>query len=735
MGALNYSKRGQTMSQNKFDLDIKGMTCAACSARLERVLNKIDGVEASVNLAAETAHITSVNPEVGLERILQTIEKTGFEATELINIDQEQKSLDKEQEYRKLLLKFSIALIVTLPFVFEMIFMLLGVHPWHLPAWAQLLLASIVQFYAGARFYKGAYKSLAGGGANMDVLVVLGTSAAYLLSLGVMILHLSQHLYFEASASVITLVLLGKLLELRAKAKTGFAISKLLHLQPKIALVERDGITQEISIEDLHVNDIFIVKAGQSIPTDGIVLEGNSLVDESMMTGESLPVLKSQNDKVVGATKNGDGMLTCKAIKVGSDTFLASIVKLIEEAQGSKAPIQRLADTIAGIFVPAVVGIAVVTLFVWWLISYDFELSLINAVAVLVIACPCALGLATPTAIMVGVGRGASEGILIKNAEVLENVGKITAVVFDKTGTLTYADIKVNSLLTQSTTVSENDLLALSSALEKGSNHPLAKAIVQASQKASNSDYEVTNFQNYSGLGIAGDIKGKRYFAGSIHFITQMTGLKSNDAAETFLRSGNSIVALATEEEILGYIALSDTIRKSAKAAIAKLQAKHVEVYMLTGDNRISAQTVADSLGIQHVFSEVLPSEKADKIMQLKQEGKFVCMVGDGINDAPALALADVAVAMAQGSDIAIESADIILTQNDPMNVLHAIDLSLATMSKIKQNLFLAFVYNTLAIPLAFLGMLSPVVAGAAMAMSSVSVVSNSLLLRQWKVK
>jgi len=723
------------MSQNKFDLDIKGMTCAACSARIERVLNKIEGVEASVNLAAETAHITSANPEVGLERIIQTIEKTGFGATELINVDQEQKSLDKEQEYRKLLFKFSIAAILTLPFVFEMIFMLLGVHPWHLPAWAQLLLASIVQFYAGAGFYKGAYKSLAGGGANMDVLVVLGTSAAYLLSLGVMILNLSQHLYFEASASVITLVLLGKLLELRAKAKTGFAIAKLLHLQPKTAFVERDGIMQEISIEDLHVNDIFMVKAGQSIPTDGIVIEGNSLVDESMMTGESLPVLKSQNDTVVGATKNGDGMLKCKAIKVGADTFLASIVKLIEEAQGSKAPIQRLADTIAGIFVPVVVIIATLTLIVWWFISHDFELSLINAVAVLVIACPCALGLATPTAIMVGVGRGASEGILIKNAEVLENVGKITAVVFDKTGTLTYADIKVNAVLTQSASLEETKLLALASALEEGSNHPLAKAIVKASKERSKTTYSVTNFQNHSGLGISGEIDGVNYYAGSMNFIMQMTQDVPSEEAQGFLASGNSIVALCTQNAILGYIALSDTIRESAKEAIAKLQAKHIEVYMLTGDNRISAQAVADSLGLKHVFAEVLPSQKADKIAQLKHEGKFVCMVGDGINDAPALALADVAVAMAHGSDIAIESADIILTQNDPMNVLHAIDLSLATMSKIKQNLFLAFVYNTLAIPLAFLGMLSPVVAGAAMAMSSVSVVSNSLLLRHWKVK
>ncbi len=724
------------MSQNNFDLDIKGMTCAACSARIERVLNKIDGVDATVNLAAETAHITSSNPEIGLDKIIQTIEKTGFQATELISVDQEQKSMEKEQEYRKLLFEFSIAAVITLPFLGEMIFMLIGIHPWHLSPMVQLVLASIIQFYAGRKFYKGAYKSLAGGGANMDVLVVLGTSAAYMLSLAVMVLGLSGHLYFEASASVITLVLLGKLLELRAKAKTGFAIAKLLHLQPKTAFVERAGVSQEISIEDLHVNDIFIVKAGQSIPTDGVVIEGQSLVDESMMTGESLPVLKSLNDTVVGATKNGDGMLKCKATKVGSDTFLASIVKLIEEAQGSKAPIQRLADTIAGIFVPVVVGIATVTLIVWWFISHDFELSIINAVAVLVIACPCALGLATPTAIMVGVGRGASEGILIKNAEVLENVGKITAVVFDKTGTLTYADIKVNTVLSEYAFLPENELLALAAALEEGSNHPLAKAIIKASKEHSDTkSYNVTNFQNYSGRGVSGDSEGITYYAGSMHFITQMTGMQPSAEAEGLLHSGNSIVALSTSKEILGYIALSDTIRESAKEAISKLQAKNIEVYMLTGDNRISAQAVADSLGLNHVFAEVLPSEKADKIAQLKQEGYFVCMVGDGINDAPALALSDVAIAMAQGSDIAIESADLILTKNDPINVLHAIDLSRATLSKIKQNLFLAFVYNTLAIPLAFLGLLSPVIAGAAMAMSSVSVVSNSLLLRHWKVK
>ncbi|AOO65556.1 heavy metal translocating P-type ATPase [Sulfurospirillum halorespirans] len=719
------------MSEKHFELDIKGMTCAACSARIERVLGKLEGVTANVNLASEKAFIASSNPNINLPEIIQSIEKTGFGATESSKVDQDQKSLDKEQDYQKLLREFSLSALLTLPFLVEMVAMLFNIHL-HLPPMLQLALATIVQFYCGRKFYVGAYKSLKSGSANMDVLVVLGTSAAYFLSLSVVLFYVPLHLYFEASVSVITLVLLGKLLEVRAKAKTGFAIAKLLHLQPKNAFVERDGKLEEISIEALHVNDIFVVKAGESIPTDGIVVEGNSMVDESMMTGESLPVLKSVGDKIVGATKNGDGMLKCQATKVGSDTFLASIVRLIEEAQGSKAPIQRLADTIAGIFVPIVVSIAVITLGAWWFIGGDFEEAIINAVSVLVIACPCALGLATPTAIMVGVGRGASEGILIKNAEVLENVGKINAVVFDKTGTLTYANPQVVDVLIEST-LSKEQVLALAAALEEGSKHPLAKAIIASSPQTS--PKSVQAFQNYSGLGVSGEIDGMVYFVGSPAFIAQFTSLQPSTVAQTFLEEGNSIVALSTKEQIIGYIALADTIRESAKIAVEKLQNDGIEVYMLTGDNERCAQKVARELGIEHFFAGVLPNGKADAITKLKNEGKFVCMVGDGINDAPALAVADVAIAMSNGSDIAVESADLILIANDPLYVVNAIALSRATMSKIKQNLFLAFVYNILAIPLAFLGMLNPIVAGGAMAMSSVSVVSNSLLLRRWKMK
>ena len=719
------------MSEKHFELDIKGMTCAACSARIERVLGKLEGVTANVNLATEKAFISSSNPKINIPEIIQSIEKTGFGATESSKVDQEQKSLDKEHDYQKLLREFSLSALLTLPFLVEMVGMLFNIHL-HLSVMLQLALATIVQFYCGRKFYIGAYKSLKSGSANMDVLVVLGTSAAYFLSLSVVLFNVPLHLYFEASVSVITLVLLGKLLEVRAKAKTGFAISKLLHLQPKKAFVERDGKLEEISIEALHVNDIFVVKAGESIPTDGIVIEGNSMVDESMMTGESLPVLKSAGDVIVGATKNGDGMLKCQATKVGSDTFLASIVRLIEEAQGSKAPIQRLADTIAGIFVPVVVSIAVITFSVWWFIGGDFEEAIINAVSVLVIACPCALGLATPTAIMVGVGRGASEGILIKNAEVLENVGKINAVVFDKTGTLTYANPQVVDILIESTLTKEQ-FLALAAALEEGSKHPLAKAIIASAPQ--NLKLSVQAFQNYSGLGVSGEIDGVVYFAGSPSFIAQLTSLQPSTLAQAFLEEGNSIVALATKETIIGYIALADTIRESAKVAVEKLQNDGIEVFMLTGDNERCAQKVANELGIKHFFAEVLPNGKADAISKLKSEGKFVCMVGDGINDAPALAVADVAIAMSNGSDIAVESADLILIANDPLMVVNAIALSRATMSKIKQNLFLAFVYNTLAIPLAFLGMLNPIVAGGAMAMSSVSVVSNSLLLRRWKMK
>lgn len=719
------------MSEKHFELDIKGMTCAACSARIERVLGKLEGVTAHVNLATEKAFISSSNPAINLPEIIQNIEKTGFGATESSKVDQNQKSLDKEHDYQKLLKEFSLSALLTLPFFVEMVAMLFNIHL-HLSPMLQLGLATIVQFYCGRKFYVGAYKSLKSGSANMDVLVVLGTSAAYFLSLSVLLLSLPLHLYFEASVSVITLVLLGKLLEVRAKAKTGFAIAKLLHLQPKKAFVERNGILEEISIESLHVNDIFVVKAGESIPTDGIVVEGNSMVDESMMTGESLPVLKSVGDLIVGATTNGDGMLKCQATKVGSDTFLASIVRLIEEAQGSKAPIQRLADTIAGIFVPIVVSIAVITLGAWWMMGGNFEEAIINAVSVLVIACPCALGLATPTAIMVGVGRGAAEGILIKNAEVLENVGKITAVVFDKTGTLTYANSHVVDVLIEKNAVTKEQFLALAAALEEGSKHPLGKAIIASVPK---STLSVQAFQNYSGLGVSGEMDGVVYFAGSPTFIAQMTSLQPSLRAQAFLEEGNSIVVLATQEEIVGYIALADTIRESAKVAVEKLHHDGIAVYMLTGDNERCAQKVAKELGIKRFFADVLPNGKAEVITTLKNEGKFVCMVGDGINDAPALAVADVAIAMSNGSDIAVESADLILIANDPLSVVNAIALSRATMSKIKQNLFLAFVYNTLAIPLAFMGMLNPIVAGGAMAMSSVSVVSNSLLLRRWKMK
>lgn len=720
------------MSEKHFELDIKGMTCAACSARIERVLGKLEGVSANVNLATEKAFVSSNNPAIDLPEIIQSIEKTGFGATESAKVDQNQKSLEKEQEYQKLLKEFLLSALLTLPFLVEMVAMLLNVHL-HLSSLIQLALATIVQFYCGRKFYVGALKSLKSGSANMDVLVVLGTSAAYFLSLCVMLFSLPLHLYFEASVSVITLVLLGKLLEVRAKAKTGFAIAKLLHLQPKKAFVERDGKLEEVSIEALKVNDVFVVKAGENIPTDGIVLEGASMVDESMMTGESLPVLKSVGDSIVGATKNGDGMLKCQATKVGADTFLSAIVKLIEEAQGSKAPIQRLADTISGIFVPIVVGIAVITFGVWWMVGSNIEEAIINAVSVLVIACPCALGLATPTAIMVGVGRGASEGILIKNAEVLENVGKISAVVFDKTGTLTYSNPHVVDVLIEKNTLEKESFLALVSALEEGSKHPLGKAIMAAAPEFMR--YSVQAFQNYSGLGVSGKIDGVVYFAGSPAFITQFTALEHSSKAQLFLNEGNSIVALATNDEIIGYIALADTIRESAKVAVEQLQNDGIEVYMLTGDNERCAQKVALELGIKHFFAEVLPDGKAEAISKLKNEGKFVCMVGDGINDAPALAVADVAIAMSNGSDIAVESADLILIANDPLFVVNAIALSRATMSKIKQNLFLAFVYNTLAIPLAFMGMLNPIVAGGAMAMSSVSVVSNSLLLRRWKMK
>lgn len=570
----------------------------------------------------------------------------------------------------------------------------------------------------------------------MDVLVALGTSMAYCFSAVVTALELDQHVYFEASAAIITLVLLGKLMEARAKGKTSEAIEALIKLQPKMARIERDGETLEVPASSLQVNDVFIVRPGENLPVDGVVIEGASSVNESMLTGESLPVGKQVGAKVFAATQNVNGLLKCRATSVGTHTQLAAIIRLVEEAQGSKAPIQRLADTISGIFVPVVVVISLLTLGVTWWLTHMFVAALINAVAVLVIACPCALGLATPTAIMVGTGRGAQIGVLVKNAAALEHAEKIQTLIVDKTGTLTEGKPEVTDII-PAHSISAQELLQTAASLEQGSEHPLARAVLDSAQKQQLSLRAITDFSAIAGSGITARINGVQYLLGSPKFLAQQGVVLEEKPVAALQNEGKTVVAVASGAEntprLLGYLAIADRLRATSIKAIKQLQAMGIDVVMLTGDNTMTAAAIAQQTGISHYRAEVLPQDKAAEVTKMKNSGKFTAMVGDGINDAPALAAADVSFAIGAGSDVAIETADITLIRNDLMSVADAISLSRATLRKIRQNLFFAFVYNTLGIPLAAAGMLNPVIAGAAMAMSSVSVVSNSLLLKRWQ--
>ena len=605
-----------------------------------------------------------------------------------------------------------------------------------LPRWLQWLLATPVQFWMGRRFYIGGWHSLRGGGANMDVLVALGTSMAYFFSAVVTALTLDQHVYFEASAAIITLVLLGKLMEARAKGKTSEAIEALIRLQPKTARIERNGEILEVPASSLQVNDIFIVRPGENLPVDGVVMEGTSSINESMLTGESLPVSKQVNAKVFAATLNQQGLLKCRATSVGAHTQLAAIIHLVEEAQGSKAPIQRLADTISGIFVPIVVAISILTLGINWWLTSDFVSALINAVAVLVIACPCALGLATPTAIMVGTGRGAQVGVLVKNAAALENAEKIQTIIVDKTGTLTEGRPEVTDIIPIAS-LNTRDFLQIAASLEQGSEHPLARAVLDSAQKMQLPLHAIDDFSAITGSGITARMNGTQYLLGSPKFLAQQGVAVDEKQITTLQAEGKTVIGIAStadnDSRILGYLAIADRLRDTSLRAIERLQSMGIEVVMLTGDNAVTAAAIAKRTGITQYRAEVLPQDKAAEVMKLKTGGKFTAMVGDGINDAPALAAADVSFAIGAGSDVAIEAADITLIRNDLMSVADAISLSRATLRKIRQNLFFAFVYNTFGIPLAAIGMLNPVIAGAAMAMSSVSVVSNSLLLKRWK--
>jgi len=722
-------------------LDIKGMTCASCVAHVEKGIKKVPGIDmAAVNLATEKATVSFDPEKTDMEQIIQAVSDAGYGASETREEEGDEAQRAKRKEQNRLRNHTIIASLLSTPLLGAMFVMIFDLEPLmilHNPL-VQLILATPVQFWIGWRFYKGAYKSLRAGSPGMDVLVALGTSAAYALSvfngffaqtLGVA----SQGLYFEASAIIITLVLLGKFLENRAKGKTSEAIKKLMGLRPKTATVKRDGESIEVPISDVVPGDHVLVRPGDSVPVDGVILEGNSAIDESMITGESLPVEKKTGDQILGGTINSYGSLTYEAQRVGKDSVLSKIISVVEEAQGSKAPIQKLADQVAAVFVPVVMAIALVSFALWWILGGALTQAIIAAVAVLVIACPCALGLATPTAIMVGTGLGASRGILIKNGEILQNTGKVSAVVLDKTGTITQGKPTVQRVIPVEGHT-EEEILTIAAALEHHSEHPLARAIVDKAglppQKLEGSD-----FQAVPGKGISGVYQGKPYRIGTEDF-QEKAGIDLAPIREAKIQreeTGATVVILADQEKALGLIAIADPIKETSREGIALLKEQGIEVYMITGDNERTAKAIAAEAGVDQVLAQVLPEGKAEEVKKLQKAGHIVAMAGDGINDAPALATADTGIAMGQGTDIAMESADITLMRGDLREISTAIALSRKTMGKIRQNLFWAFFYNSVGIPFAALGMLNPIIAGGAMAFSSVSVVTNSLSLRRFK--
>ncbi|MDR1280485.1 MAG: cadmium-translocating P-type ATPase [Opitutaceae bacterium] len=745
-------KAGFGVGRETVTLTLEGMSCVACAQQIGTVLNRVPGVQAAVNFAAAKARVEYVPGLATEDDLVARVKKAGFGARVAAGLYDDAEGRERREgreegeegegrearrqarEQKREWALFAFAIVFTLPLAAQMIFMFAAPDAGHfmLPGWLQWLLATPVQFVAGARFYRAAWKALRSGFANMDVLVSLGTSAAYFYSV-VATLRGVVHVYFEASATLITLVLLGKLLEARARRKTTSAIRSLMRLQPAVAHVERDGVLVKIPARDLKVGDVFVVHAGDSIPVDGAVLTGESSVDESMLTGESLPVAKTAGSRVYAATLNQQGAFKARATGVGADTALANIIRLVEEAQGTRAPIQRLADRIAGVFVPTVVVISLLTFIVTWFVSGYFTVALINAVATLVIACPCSLGLATPTAIMVGTGLGARAGILIRNAGVLERARQIGVLVLDKTGTLTEG-LPVVTDVVPAGEADEVRVLRLAASLEQGSKHPLARAIARCARETGVSlDATVLGFLSVPGQGVQGMHDGEAVLLGSPAFLAARGIASDPEVLSRFQGQGKTVVGLASGGRLLGWLAAADRLRDTSKAAVARLRGMGIRVVMLTGDNEGTARAIAAQAGIDEFTAGCLPQDKAAQVARLKAGGAVVGMVGDGINDAPALAAADVSFAIGAGSDIAIEAADVVLMRSDLSAVPSAIDLSRATLRKIRQNLFFAFFYNVLGIPLAALGFLNPVIAGAAMALSSVSVVSNSLLLRRWK--
>ncbi|KMN45858.1 heavy metal translocating P-type ATPase [Bacillus paramycoides] len=739
---------GYGIVSDKAEFMVSGMTCAACANRVEKRLNRLDGVsKATVNFALESATVEFNPDEISVNEMKSTITKLGYKLE--VKSDEQNSSTDHRlQEIERQKKKFIISFVLSFPLLWAMVSHFSFTSFIYLPdmlmnPWVQLALATPVQFIIGGQFYIGAYKALRNKSANMDVLVALGTSAAYFYSvyLSIQSIGSSEHmtdLYFETSAVLITLIILGKLFEAKAKGRSSEAIKKLMGLQAKTATVVRDGTEMKILIEEVVAGDIVYVKPGEKIPVDGEIVEGKSAIDESMLTGESIPVDKTIGDVVIGSTMNKNGFLKVKATKVGRDTALAQIIKVVEEAQGSKAPIQRVADQISGIFVPVVVGIAIITFVVWmvFVTPGDFGGALEKMIAVLVIACPCALGLATPTSIMAGSGRSAEYGILFKGGEHLEATHRLDTIILDKTGTVTNGKPTLTDVIVADG-FEEKEILKLVGAAEKNSEHPLAEAIVEGIKEKGIDIPSSETFEAIPGFGIESVVEGKKLLIGTRRLMMKFNIdiEEVSKSMEELEREGKTAMLIAIDKEYAGIVAVADTVKDTSKAAIARLKKMGLDVVMITGDNTQTAQAIAKQVGIDHVIAEVLPEGKAEEVKKLQASGKRVAMVGDGINDAPALATADIGMAIGTGTDVAMEAADITLIRGDLNSIADAIFMSKMTIRNIKQNLFWALAYNGLGIPIAAFGFLAPWVAGAAMAFSSVSVVLNALRLQRVKLK
>jgi len=738
------------MPEKRVTIPITGMSCANCAMTIERVLKKkVPGVtQASVNFATESALVEYRPSETNIEKIIAAIEKAGYGAIRPEEAMEDAETAAREAEIRDQTRKFLVGVIFTVPlFLLSMgrDFSLLG--PWGHAAWMNwffLVLATPVQFYTGYDFYTGGWKSLVNRSANMDVLVAMGSSVAYFYSFALLLYPpLGSHVYFETSAVIITLIKLGKMLESRTKGKTGQSIRRLMGLRPKTATIVMDGKEREIPLSRVRVGDIIIVRPGEGIPVDGIIIEGESSIDESMLTGEPMPADKTPGDRVFGGTINSEGLIKMEAKAVGEDTALAGIVRLVQEAQGSKAPIQALADRVSAVFVPAVIVIAVVTFILWWVIGGEFVPSMIRMVAVLVIACPCALGLATPTAIMAGTGKGAERGILFRNSESLEKASMLDTIVMDKTGTITIGRPSVVRIISYDTaSMDENDILRIGASVERGSEHPLGRAIVREAENRGIILAEPEGFKAFGGQGVRADIEGMEVTVGRPGWFNE-NGIDISSAREGILSlqdEGKTVVLVATNM-VKGLIAIADSIRPESVEAVKKLHDLGMKIVMVTGDNEQTAKAIAAEAGINLIYSELLPEAKVRHIKTLQEKGEKVAMVGDGINDAPALAQSDVGMAIGTGTDIAMESGDVILVAGSLLSVPGAIQLSRDTMRTIRQNLFWAFFYNIALIPVAagvlypfeslphFLRQLHPIIAAFAMAISSITVVSNSLRL------